>query len=310
MKLDFIGKRSQFYMLSLVIVLISAFLVFSKGLNLSIDFKSGSVMRLRFEAQDAEKISTQKLEEILQTDAFKAYFNKVKIQEIDKSQVIGETGREFFITSDFLPEQTGKDDVKSNLERELQKIYPTATTSEFRNIGPAIGGDLKNSALASIFFSIVVIILYITIRFEFRFSVVSIIALVHDVTIVLGIFALLGKEFSPSAIAAVLTIIGYSLNDTIVILDRIRENLRLMRKQDYGTIINTSINQSLSRTVKTSVTTILPIVVLLLWGGASLESFTLAMFIGVIVGTYSSVCLAAPVLVSWNLSDKQTSTAA
>jgi preprotein translocase subunit SecF len=300
---DFVGNRISFYIFSLVVAAVCLLFIWQSGLNLSIDFKSGSVIRLRFEEADLEKATAQQLREILSMEQFKKHFSQFQIQAIESADTVGGTGREFFVTSDFLPDKGVEGfDVRLFFETELRKTYPTLSLSEFRNIGPSIGDDLKVDALASIILSMLVIILYITIRFDFRFSIVSIIALVHDTVIVLGFFALLQKEFSPAIIAAILTLIGYSLNDTIVILDRIRENIRLMRKEKYSHIVNVSINQSISRTIKTSLTTLCPIVILFLWGGPGIADFSFAMLIGVIVGTYSSVCVAAPILVSWDLA--------
>lgn len=297
---DFIGNRVTFYTFSVLLVVACCFFIWKDGLNYSIDFKSGSVIRLRVERADAEKITAQALQEVLSLDHFRQYLAQVQIQEVESADVIGGSGREFFVTSDFLPDRGQEGfDVRLFFETELRKIYPTLSLSEFRNIGPSVGDDLTDDAKISVFLSMLVIVLYITIRFDFRFSIVSILGLAHDVIFVIGVFALLQREFSPAIIAAVLTLIGYSLNNTIIILDRVRENLRLMRKEKYSHIINVSINQSLSRTIKTSLTTLCPILVLFIWGGAGIADFSLAMLLGVVEGTYTSVCIAVPLLVSW-----------
>jgi len=169
-------------------------------------------------------------------------------------------------------------------------------------VGPNIGQDLQRAALLSIFASIIILLGYISWRFEFRFAVGAIVALIHDVLVTLGVFSILSKEINLPTIAAFLTIVGYSLNDTIVIFDRIRENSELMKGTIYSEIINKSINQTLSRTIITSFTTLIVVVVIfILSGPGELNTFALALIIGVITGTYSSIFIASPILYGWNL---------
>jgi len=167
-------------------------------------------------------------------------------------------------------------------------------------VGPVIGENLKKLAFYALLFAFIGIILYITIRFEFKFSIVSILALCHDCLIVLGIFSLLQKEITISIIAAVMTIVGYSINNTIVILDRLRENIKFKTREPFENLINMSINQSLSRTINTTLTTIIPILTLYFFGGNILSDFALALFIGMVAGTYSSIFIASPLLLEWN----------
>ena len=169
-------------------------------------------------------------------------------------------------------------------------------------VGPSVGSDLKWAALWSVVSSIIILLAYISWRFEFRFAIGAIAALVHDVLITLGIFAVLSKEINLPTVAAFLTIIGYSLNDTIVVFDRIRENSQSLRGTDYITVINRSINQSLSRTVITSLTTLFVVMVIFLLSsaGEEINTFALALIVGVMVGTYSSVFIASPILYLWN----------
>ena len=167
-------------------------------------------------------------------------------------------------------------------------------------VGPVIGENLKKLAIYALIFAFIGIILYITIRFEFKFSIISILALLHDCLIVLGIFSLLHKEITISIVAAVLTIVGYSLNNTIVILDRLRENIKFKTRESFENLINISVNQSLSRTINTALTTILPILALYFFGGNILSDFALALFLGMVAGTYSSIFIASPLLLEWN----------
>jgi len=174
-------------------------------------------------------------------------------------------------------------------------------------VGPSVGKDLKWAALWSVLWSMIILLLYISWRFEFGFSVGAITALVHDVLITLGIFSLLGKEINLPTVAAFLTIIGYSLNDTIVVFDRIRENTKFLKGVDYAEILNRSINQSLSRTVITSLTTLFVVLVIFFMSspGEEINTFALALIIGVIVGTYSSIFIASPIVHMWHLRNQQ-----
>ncbi len=167
-------------------------------------------------------------------------------------------------------------------------------------VGPSVGSDLRQAAMASIISALIGILIYITIRFKFRFGVAAIIALIHDVIITTGVFAFAGKEYTLSIVAALLTIIGYSLNDTIVVSDRIRENLNILRRESYTDVVNRSINDTISRTVLTSLTTLFVVLCLLFLGGEVLNGFAFALLVGIMIGTYSSICVVSPILVTWN----------
>ena len=167
------------------------------------------------------------------------------------------------------------------------------------SVGPKIGSELKTAAFWAIIYSLAGIVLYISWRFEFRFAIAAIVALVHDVLFTLGFFSITNKEISIPVIAAILTIVGYSLNDTIFVFDRIRENLRSRKREGYNVVVNASINETLSRTVVTSITTLVVVMCLTVLGGPVIRDFALALLIGVVVGTYSSIFIASPVLVAW-----------
>jgi preprotein translocase subunit SecF len=194
--------------------------------------------------------------------------------------------------------------IDSEQRKEILTVFKENLTNlevlRVETVGPVIGENLRKLAFYALLFAFIGIILYITIRFEFKYSIVSILALSHDCLIVLGIFSLLQKEITISIIAAVLTIVGYSLNNTIVILDRLRENIKLKTREPFDNLINMSINQSLSRTINTALTTIIPILTLYFFGGNTLSDFALALFIGMIAGTYSSIFIASPLLLEWN----------
>ncbi|NCC56758.1 MAG: protein translocase subunit SecF, partial [Synergistales bacterium] len=181
----------------------------------------------------------------------------------------------------------------------LRAKYPGMQVVRLEKVGPVVGAELRQEAMVALFLALAGILAYITVRFQFRFAVVSVAALVHDAAITLGIFSLTGMEISSPFIAAILTIVGYSLNDTIVVLDRIRENWKNLRTQGIAGLLNSSINQTLSRTINTSLTTLLPVIALFIWGGEVLRSFSFALLVGVLVGTYSSIFVASALLAEW-----------
>ncbi len=276
---DIIGKRKIATIISTVIILIGIVSILIQGLHYGIDFEGGTLMQLKF----ANKITVGELRDLLknpeletpviQESAENEYMIRVKSFGT-KNVIIGKI----------------KDDLKDrNFEvRRVEKV------------GPKIGGELRTSGILAIFVSMLLILIYISIRFEFKFAVGAIIALFHDILITLGIFSIFQWEISMPVLAAFLTIVGYSLNDTIVVYDRIREDSAAYRNtKSFPEIINLSINQSLSRTVITSLTTFLVVFVLVIYGGEALFGFAIAMLIGVVVGTYSSAFVAAPLLIYW-----------
>lgn len=200
-----------------------------------------------------------------------------------------------------LPYQGVEAKAAERLRESLIRGFPERTIEIRRteSVGPKIGEELKNRAWAAIVISIFGILIYITWRFEFKFAIGAIVALIHDVLITVGIFSILNKEISLAIIAALLTIVGYSLNDTIVVFDRIRENFSLRRRESYDRMINISINASLSRTIITSLTTLAVVLFLLFMGGEVIHDFAFALMVGIVVGTYSSIYVASPILIEW-----------
>jgi preprotein translocase subunit SecF len=277
---DIIGKRKYTFYISLALILIGLFsILFHKGLHFGIDFEGGTLIQFKFQ----EQTTAGEIRGMIKNTA-------LGNAEIQKS---GEN--EFMVRV--------KDMGVGNEIVEMIKADLSSKTFEVRRIekvGPKIGKELRGKAYLAVLTSLFLILLYISIRFEFRFAVGAVAALFHDVLITLGIFSLFDWEITMPVIAAFLTIVGYSLNDTIVVYDRIRENRHSIRNQSLAEIINTSINQSLSRTVMTSLTTFVVVLVLALFGGEVLFGFSVAMLIGVIVGTYSSTFVAAPILIWWN----------
>ena len=280
-----IGLRRKAFLLSGALIIISIVsLVVQGGPNYSIDFTGGTLVQLKFEKPVSVEETREALSEV-------AGLTRYHLQEFgDETTIIFRTA------------ELEEAELETVLEENLRTAFPDNPFMRVRteSVGPKIGEELKEKTVMAIIYSLVGILIYITIRFEFRFGVAAVIALFHDVMITLGVFSLGGRELSLAVIAAFLTIVGYSLNDTIVIFDRIREGLALWRKEPYEKIINRSINQTLSRTVITSGTSLFVILCLYLLGGEVLKDFSFALLIGVIIGTYSSIFVASPVLVEWN----------
>jgi len=285
---DFVKNRKMAYMISAVLILIGIISIFFQGFNYGIDFAGGSVIQIKFDDPVSVNEVRQNLSE----------FN------LSQSTIQGLSDTEYVIRTEKI-EQEKRKEILTSLKENLSNLEVLRVES----VGPVIGENLKKTALFAILFAFIGIILYITVRFEFRYSIISILALSHDCLIVLGLFSLIQKEITISIIAAILTIVGYSLNNTIVILDRLRENIKYKTKENFDGIVNISINQSLSRTINTALTTVLPVLAIYFFGGSILSDFALALFIGMVAGTYSSIYIASPLLVDWsNISREKHST--
>ena len=278
-KFDFIKNRKMAYIISGVIILVGLISIIFQGFNLGIDFAGGTLIQIRFD----KPVSTTEVRNVL------SEFN------LSQSTIQNLSENEFVIRTEKIDSEQRKE-ILSAFKENLTDL----DILRVETVGPVIGENLKKLAFYALLFAFIGIILYITMRFEFKFSIISILALLHDTLIVLGIFSLLQKEITISIIAAVLTIIGYSLNNTIVILDRLRENIKFKTREPFENLINMSINQSLSRTINTALTTIIPILTLYFFGGNILSDFALALFIGMVAGTYSSIFIASPLLIEWN----------
>ncbi|MZG31015.1 MAG: protein translocase subunit SecF [Nitrospinae bacterium] len=283
---DFMGKIKAAVTISgLVILMGLASIVLSGGLKYGIDFSGGTLVQLQFKtAPDLEVIR----------DGLKSIgLGESTIQEFG-------TKRDILIRVQRSEEKL--EAVGSRIRNSLGEKFNKAdiTVERVEMVGPKVGRDLREKALLSILYAIIGIVIYISWRFELQYAIAAIIALVHDVLVTMGAFSILDKEFTLVIVAAFLTIIGYSLNDTIVVFDRIRENLRRKGKNTLTQIINASINQTLSRTLLTSGTTLLVVVALFFFGGEIIHDFSFALLVGVLVGTYSSIFIASVFLVFWD----------
>jgi preprotein translocase subunit SecF len=283
--IDFIGKKRGAIFLSFFIIIIGIILFFVKdGLQLGIDFSGGTLIQIQF----TEKVYIDKI---------RASFHQLGMGSSSIQQFGSD--RDILINAERFSEVL--EDMNVTVKNQLEKDFAPESFEVVRveMVGPKVGRDLREQAILSIFYALIGIIIYISWRFEFRFAVAAIIALIHDILVTTAFFLLFDKEFSLPIIAAFLTIIGYSLNDTIVVFDRIRENLRKIRKKNFEHVINFSINQTLSRTILTSLTTLIVVLALFFLGGEVIHDFSFALMIGVFVGTYSSIFIASPVLLVW-----------
>lgn len=279
--IPFIKYSKTAITISLIIIAIGLIsIVFIRGLNYGIDFTGGTLVQVQFD----NPVTTGEVRDAL---------SSVLLQNsiIQKSR----GSNEFLI-------RAAQSEEVSNIPSKIREGLETLEDNSFKirrtdQVGPKIGKELRSSAILAILSAMFVIGLYITIRFQFRFAVGAVVALCHDVIFTLGIFSLLQLEISLSTIAAFLTIVGYSLNDTIVLYDRIRENMKIMRLDNTKHIVNTSINETLSRTIITSLTTLL-VVIVLSFAPGEVRVFAIAMIIGVLIGTYSSIYVAGPVVIA------------
>ena len=286
---NFVGNFKISNLSSLFLVLASLILIFFKGLNFGIDFKGGTLIELRV---DSKTIGI--------TD-IRSSFSNMNLGDLNVKQ-FGKEGDYLikFEKKNF----NDKNNIKTIKENVKNKLQTDVNFRRVENVGPKVSAELLNSGLLAIALALGAMLFYIWVRFEWQFSVGSILAIFHDVLITIGLFSLLSLEINLSIVAAVLTIVGYSMTDTVVIYDRIRENLSKFSSSKIEEITNKSINETLSRTIITSLTTLLALTSIFVLGGEILRGFALAMIIGVIIGTYSSIFVASPILKYLNVSYK------
>ena len=285
--INFVSNFKKANTASVIIFILSIFFIIFKGLNYGIDFKGGTLIELRSETS----------------------LNASTIRDALKTMNLGDVNvKKFGRDGDYLIKIEQKNNSNNLIPGIKNKLSANLNSEiDFRrveNVGPKVSSELLESSIIAISLALAAMLFYIWVRFEWQFSVGSIVALFHDVVITLGIFSVLSLEINLSIIAAVLTIVGYSMNDTVVIYDRIRENLLKYSKISISDIANLSINETLARTIITSVTTLLALVSIYVLGGEILRGFSFAMILGVIIGTYSSIFVAAPILKFFKVSYK------
>ena len=286
LNIQFLDISKYMISCSIIFLCFGMFILLYKGISASIDFTGGTIIHVAVESQEETNL-------VILREKFANLFQRnVNIVEIKK-----ENGRKnIIITADFLEDESMLNEILQDYFKDNYSI------EQIESIGPKIGNELKTNARNAILVSLLLIGIYITIRFDSYYALGSLVALLHDILFILSIFSIFNFELSVAIIAALLTIAGYSLNDTIVIYDRIRENILKFPKTDKKDVINQSLNETLNRTVVTSITTLLVVVVLYVYGGEILQPFALALIIGVLVGTYSSLFIASPIM--YLLDDK------
>ena len=287
LNINFMGRRKLAMMISAAILIVAAVALAIRGLTFGIDFTGGTLIEVGYE----QAVEPETVRSALADNGF------------DDAQV-----QQFGTPQDILIRLAPREELKSaELSDTVFKILSDSTEQNIdlrrvEFVGPQVGDELTEDGALAVLVALMAILLYVALRFEWRFAVGSVVALVHDVLFTLGLFALLQLEFDLTVLAAVLAVIGYSLNDTIVVYDRIRENFRKMRKGSPEQIINTSLNQTLSRTLVTSLTTLLVLISLFIFGGEIIHNFALALIVGVVVGTYSSIYVASSAVLALGVS--------
>ena len=280
MAVDIIAKRKLWFIISGVLLIIGIVAMLTQGLNLGIDFTGGTIMQFSFDQQ----VPNSEIRQILSESG------------INKDSVVQQTENNGI---QFKTAKLSQDQVVE-IQNKIEDKYPSAEMLRTAAVGPTIGQELKANAIKALIIAAIAIVIYISVRFEFRFAMAAILALLHDVFIVLGAFAILGQEINSPFVAALLTIVGYSINDTIVIFDRIREKMHYSKKDTFEALTNQALLDTLPRSINTSVTTLLPILAILILGGTTIQTFMVALLIGMLSGTYSSIFVASPILVEWN----------
>ena len=280
LNIHFMKYRKAWLAFSVICVIASLGMLMSRGLNLSVDFTGGLVLQVKFDNKVEVSAIRNSLSSIVQGQAI--------IQAFDNNDVL-------------IRCQAQDEDVRRLVLDTLKKDFGTLTVQKIDKVGPVVGKELRSQAIISLVLALSGILLYMAFRFKFRFGVAAVMSLMHDAIIMLGVYSLTGKEVSVAFIAAILTVVGYSLNDTIVVLDRVRENWGSVKGKGVVELIDSSINQTLSRTINTSLTTLLPVIAMYIFGGEVISNFAFAFLVGIGVGTYSSIYIASSVVAEWYL---------
>lgn len=280
--IDFMGVRKWSALLSCILFLASIASLIFNGLNWGLDFTGGAQIQVQYtQPADLGAIRTQ----------------------LDQAGFNGAVVQSYGTAEDVLISIAPKKNVnQQQLSLQIIKVLPNATLKRVEYVGPQVGQELANKGILAVLVALVAIMIYVAARFEYRFAIGAALALIHDPILILGIFSFFHLEFNLTALAAVLAVIGYSLNDTVVIFDRIRENFRKVRKGTTLEIVNLSINQTLSRTIMTSATTLVIVLALFFFGGPMIHEFAAALIIGIVVGTYSSIYVAGALVVALGLN--------
>lgn len=279
-KFDFIGKRKIWFIFSTILIITGIIFFFVRGFNYGIDFLGGNLMEVKFK----QDVTISELRKAMEDIGY-------------GKSILQSTASDQYIIRTIPIDVKEKNKILDNLDKKIGIIRPLV---QDRNVAAGFSKQITKNALIAVAISIVGILIYIWIRFEVRFAIVAVIELLHDLLILLGFYAITYREFNTTSIAVILTILGYSLSDTIIVFDRVREELRLTKKDKFSDVVNYSVNKTLVRSLGTAATTLFPIIVLLIIGNETLKDFAFGLFIGIISGSYSSVFIGSPLLVVWN----------
>jgi preprotein translocase subunit SecF len=282
-EINFLGKsvRRFFLIISLLFLVVGMVFFFTKGLNYSIDFQSGSILYYKL----SSPLTSDQIAKI--RNIAKSLYEKATVQT-------GSEGKEIWIRTKFLNEEEVK-----KLSSEVEKALGRYDGKELTTIEPTISKELREKAILASILAIIIMLVYITIRFRFDFAIAAILSEVYVLLATISLFSIFQLEVGPSFIAAILTLLGYDINDTIIVFDRIRENMKQNPKENFTSLANRSINQTLARTIYTVLTTLLAVTPLLIWGGSVLKPFIIALYFGIIVGVYDTIYIAVTLLCEW-----------
>lgn len=290
---DFVGKRKVFISISALLVTISLIFIFTKGFNFGVEFLGGSELILRVESSNFTEADVRKILSDISSEFSSARVTRLRSigdpENVVKFSVT--------LTKTFTTEE--KVDVQAQIESKISDRNVKGQVISFNETGGSAAEEIRRLTWRAVIITLVAILVYITLRFNFVFGVGATLALVHDVVVTMGFFSILSYELNVPAVAALLTLIGYSLNNTIIVYDRIRENMKKFKGRETVSIVNDSINQVFRRTINTSVTTFIVVFVLLLFAGNAIKPFAFGMTVGTIVGTYSSIYVASPLVIRW-----------
>jgi preprotein translocase SecF subunit len=287
MKIQIIKRRKTFYILSSLVIIAGLVMGMINGLNYGIDFTGGTLLQISL----GQEVTVAEVREI--TDAFDTEAEVVHAGDVNQEVMIK-------TQTNLTPEQ------RTAVFKEFQAKYnlPDDAFIKSEKFGPSVGEEIRRNAYLSIAIATALMLLYITVRFEFRFGLAAVAALIHDVLIGLSVYAIFRLQVNSSFVAAILTIVGYSINDTIVLFDRVRENRKSMKRGEYEELIDSSISQTMTRTINTSITTLVAILCLYIFGVTAIREFALPLLVGVVVGTYSSIFIASPAWYEMMIRDK------
>ena len=289
--MDFVGNSKISFRISLVLVILSVVFLVKPGLNWGVDFTGGTLMERGFE----RPITAGEIRDVL---------GRLPLDGIDLVKSViqpVENNRAALIRTQILTNEQIQ-----TIDAGLSEHFGEVDVRRTEMVGPVVGQELVKQALMALLLAALGMLVYLSFRFEYRFAAVAVLAVLHDAIIVLGLFALLSREINSPFIASILTVVGYSVNNTIVIFDKIRENIGFRKRESWAEIANKSINETLTRSINTSLTTLLAVLALFFFGGATIQDFVLALLLGIIVGTYSSLFVAGPLWVAWkNWDDKR-----